>query len=183
MTKNLFLIALLSAMLLSFLTGCNKPNKEPIKKENPWKQYAYGELPQLDFNKSPKEIKEEEYKMGARMVTQQDEYEGQSLIFSSYPHTGLVLRKYFFQQNRLVEVIQLIRPLSEVIKYDGKDSFTLNTTFQEWARSVGFNFSRSRVKDYYFLNEVSRLQMVVLPAQINPNGGEILAEMHFFMQK
>ncbi|WP_025842713.1 hypothetical protein [Porphyromonas gingivicanis] len=116
-----------------FLTGCNKPNKEPIKKENPWKQYAYGELPQLDFNKSPKEIKEEEYKMGARMVTQQDEYEGQSLIFSSYPHTGLVLRKYFFQQNRLVEVIQLIRPLSEVIKYDGKDSFTLNTTFQEWA--------------------------------------------------
>lgn len=168
----LFLLALLT------LSGCKRATQEPKLPQDEWADCAFVTLPQLAFGRSVEEVKKHERPTGAVLSKEEFEGDGYSLLYTEYPHRGLVVRKYFFQHDRLVEVIQLIQPLSDVIDYNGSDSFTLTSKFVGWATHEGFTFFHSRIRDYYILNEEKHLQLIVLPAQIGGQGA-LYAEMHF----
>lgn len=178
MTRKAICGLLLLGFFSLLFTNCGRDKKEPKEPENKWAEYSYGTLPQLTFGRSVQDIKAEEAKTGAKLTLDQEEEYGHSLTYMNYAHKGLFVRKYFFQNDKLLEVIQLIRPMKDVIHYDGTESFTLTPKFEEWAREMGFTFIKSRVKDYILIDEAKKIRLVVLPAQIGGQG-EVYAEMHY----
>lgn len=174
------LLFFLWSVVLFALVGCqgNKPQS------NEWDGQPYAQLPQMSFGQktSINELVQKEKGWGGTLESDTPDPNNPSthfLVFTGYPNSGIYKRAYYLKQEQISEAIQLIRPLDLVIEYKvAKDEPTLNPLFEKWARSLGYNLIRSRIKDIVLMNESAKLQMIAVPAQIGGQG-EVFAEIHY----
>lgn len=139
---------------------------------------AYQQLPLLTFGVAPEAVLDFEEKEGAVLESNVQEGDTRTITYSSYAHVDLVRRLYFFKNEQLVEVVQLTRPLGDVLSYDKEGRIALMPSFRDWAKELGFTTEFHRGTNILLQDDTHSRRLVVLPATLE-FGGEVFAELHY----